>query len=191
MRTSLAALLLAGALVGACADRVAPSASPSGSIAVAPGTPSPSSASVPPTDSAPPSDPGPTSTSPPAPPTPTPTPVATPTPTPTPAPPLGAFPQSWTGTWADPVTGGSGSIEFTLIERGTGFGGSIAMDGTACLSNAVVSGTYDGRDIEFSVALRGVEVHFTGTGDEAAMAGSFVTDCDAMDGTWQVSRSDR
>ena len=89
------------------------------------------------------------------------------------------------------MTGGSGSLEITLIGRGTGFGGSISMYGTACLSNGITNGTYDGRDIEFSVGLRGVDMQFTGTGDDATMAGTFVTDCDAMDGTWQVSRSDR
>ena len=65
------------------------------------------------------------------------------------------------------------------------------MDGTACLSNGILSGTYDGPDIEFSVGQRDVDMRFIGTGDDATMAGTFATDCDAMDGTWRVSRSDR
>jgi hypothetical protein len=29
------------------------------------------------------------------------------------------------------------------------------------------------------------------TAEDATLAGTFMTDCDAMDGTWRVTRSDR
>ena len=118
-------------------------------------------------------------------------PVATPTASPTPAPPIDEFPQSWAGTWADPVTGGSGSLELTLTGKDADFGGSITMDGTACLSGGILTGAYDGRDIEFEVGQRDVEMRFIGRASAAAISGTFASDCDGMDGTWTVTRSSR
>ena len=79
-----------------------------------------------------------------------------------PPPPISEFPQSWTGTWQDPVTGGSGSLELTLTGKDAEFGGSITMDGTACLSRRDPGGAYDGRDIGFVVTQRGVQMRFAG-----------------------------
>lgn len=91
----------------------------------------------------------------------------------------------------DPVTGCSGSLELTLNGKGSDFGGSITMDGTACLSNGILDRAYDGRDIEFRITQRAVEVRFVGEADAATMTGTFTTDCDAMDGTWTATRSSR
>jgi len=196
MTKSLAALLIAGLVVVACGDTLVPTGSPPAPVGLGsasppiptgsapPSAPSPASSGTDPTSTT-----GPPAATPPPPSAPTATPTATATPTP--APPLSEFPQSWTGTWEDPETGGSGSLELTLLSRGTGFGGSITMDGTACLQNGIISGTYDGSDIEFSVGQRDVEIRFAGTADDATMAGTFMTDCDAMDGTWQLTRSER
>ena len=65
------------------------------------------------------------------------------------------------------------------------------MDGTACLSNGIIDGAYDGRAIEFTVTQRAVEVRFAGEADAATMTGTFTTDCDAMDGSWTATRSSR
>jgi hypothetical protein len=89
------------------------------------------------------------------------------------------------------VTGGSGSLELTLTGRGADFGGSITMDGTACLSGGILTGAYDGRDIEFEVGQRDVEIRFVGRASAAAITGTFASDCDGMDGTWTVTRSSR
>jgi hypothetical protein len=90
------------------------------------------------------------------------------------------------------VTGGSGSLELTLTGKGADFGGSITMDGTACLSGGILTGAYDGRAIEFMVGQRDVEMQFVGAAQAASsMSGTFTTDCDAMDGTWSVTRSSR
>lgn len=89
------------------------------------------------------------------------------------------------------MTGGSGSIGLTLTGKGADFGGSITMDGTACLSGGILTGAYDGRDIEFTVGQRDVEIRFAGTADDATIVGTFATDCDGMDGTWTVMRSSR
>jgi hypothetical protein len=65
------------------------------------------------------------------------------------------------------------------------------MDGTACLANGVLVGSYDGRDISFTVGQRDVEIRFEGRGDAATIGGTFTSACDGMDGTWQVQRSSR
>jgi hypothetical protein len=130
-------------------------------------------------------------------PTPTPTPAATPVPTrvpttePTEPPPVSEFPQSWTGSWEDPVTGGTGALELTMTGKDDAFGGSITMEGTACVAGGVLDGSYDGRDIAFSVTQRGTVVAFEGVVDDGAISGTFGSDCDGMDGTWTVQRSDR
>lgn len=192
MTKPLAAMLVAGLLLlGACQNQVAP-----GSPFASPveGSGSPSSAPSGPTASA---SPGATSasssigaggspTAPPATP-----PPATPSPTPTPPPPISDFPQSWAGTWQDPVTGGSGSLELTLTGKDAEFGGSITMDGTACLSGGILTGAYDGRDIGFEVGQRDVEIRFAGTAHDGTITGTFATECDGMDGTWTVARSSR
>ncbi len=89
------------------------------------------------------------------------------------------------------MTGGSGSIELTLTGKDAEFGGSITMDGTACLSGGILDGAYDGRDIGFVVTQRGVQMRFAGTAQNATISGTFATDCDAMDGTWTAVRSSR
>jgi hypothetical protein len=89
------------------------------------------------------------------------------------------------------VTGGSGSLELILTGRGADFGGSITMDGTACLANAVLVGSYDGREISFTVGQRDVDIRFEGEGNASSIGGTFTSDCDAMDGTWQVHRASR
>ena len=89
------------------------------------------------------------------------------------------------------MTGGSGSIELTLTGKDAEFGGSITMDGTACLSGGILDGAYDGRDIGFVVTQRGVQMRFAGTAQNATISGTFATDCDAMDGTWTATRSSR
>src|SRR5687767_3964388 len=137
MTKSLAAMLAAGLLVlVACDNRVAPASSQPASPVVGSGGPTATSASTSPGVTAVPPSSGPSGppATPAPPPTPTAPPAATPSPTPTPAPPISEFPQSWTGTWGDPVTGGSGSLELTLTGKDADFGGSITMDGTACLS---------------------------------------------------------
>jgi len=95
---------------------------------------------------------------------------------------------SWAGTWLDPVTGGSGSLELTLTGKDAEFGGSITMDGTACLSGGILDGAYDGRDIGFVVTQRGVQMRFAGTTQNSTITGTFATDCDGMDGTWTADR---
>jgi hypothetical protein len=194
MTKPLAAVLVAGlVLVVACGNQVAPASSPSASTVGSGGPTSPepdTTASTTPGatpstgPSAPPATPPPT-------PTPTAPPAATPGPTPTPPPPITEFPQSWTGTWQDPVTGGSGSLELTLTGKDSEFGGSITMDGTACLSGGILTGAYDGRDIGFVVGQRDVEIRFAGTAQGGTISGTFATDCDGMDGTWTVLRSSR
>jgi hypothetical protein len=186
----LAAFLL---LLVACDNQVAPASSPPASPVVGSGGPTATSASTSPGATAVPPSTGPSG--PPATPPPTPgptaTPAPTPSPTPTPPPPISEFPQSWTGTWQDPVTGGSGSLELTLSGKDAEFGGSITMDGTACLSGGILDGAYDGRDIGFVVTQRGVQMRFAGTAQNATISGTFATDCDAMDGTWTVARTSR
>lgn len=194
MTKPLAAMLVAGLLLlVACEDQVAPASSPPASTVAGSGSPASSSpATTASTD--PGATGGPPSTGPSAPPTtprPTAPPAATPSPTPTPPPPITEFPQSWTGTWQDPVTGGSGSLELTLTGKDAEFGGSITMDGTACLSGGILTGAYDGRDIGFMVGQRDVEIRFAGTAQAGTITGTFATDCDAMDGTWTVVRSSR
>ncbi len=191
-------MLVAGLLfMGACQDQVAPASSPPASPVVGsggPASPAPgASASASPagTDASPSTGPGAPPTAPLRTPTPTAPPAATPGPAPTPPPPISEFPQSWTGTWQDPVTGGSGSLELTLSGKDAEFGGSITMDGTACLSGGILDGAYDGRDIGFVVGQRGVEMRFAGTAQGAMITGTFATNCDAMDGTWTVERSGR
>jgi hypothetical protein len=193
MKHALAASLLAGLFVlNGCGNQTA-STSPSASIAEASGGsvgawPGASGSAAPVATAASPSI---TPTIAQATPTPSPIPVATPTAPPTPAPAIDEFPQSWAGTWADPVTGGSGSLELTLTGKGADFGGSITMDGTACLSGGILTGAYDGRDIEFEVGQRDVRMRFVGRASAAAITGTFGSDCDAMDGTWTVTRSSR
>jgi hypothetical protein len=104
---------------------------------------------------------------------------------------VSAFPQSWTGSWEDPVTGGSGGLELTLTGQDDDFGGTITLDGTACLADGVLDGSYDGRDITFSVTQRGTTVTFEGRVVDDALEGTFRSDCDAMDGTWNAGRTDR
>ena len=89
------------------------------------------------------------------------------------------------------MTGGSGSLELTLTGKDAEFGGSITMDGTACLSGGILDGAYDGRDIGFVVTQRGVQMRFAGTAQAATISGTFATDCDGMDGTWTVARTSR
>ena len=181
MKNALAAWLLASLfVVTACGNQTAPTSQPA-SIAPADGS---GSASPGASDSARPvaTGAGPTIALPT--PTPSPSPTAASTASPTPAPGIEEFPQTWSGTWADPVTGGSGSIELTLTGKGADFGGSITMDGTACLSGGILTGSYDGRDIEFEVGQRDVEMRFVGRAIAAAIAGTFASDCDGMDGTW-------
>jgi len=196
MTKPLAAMLVAGLLLlVACEDQVAPASSPPASSVAGSGSPA-SSAPATTASTDPGATGGPPSTGPSAPttpPTPRPTapPAATPSPTPTPPPPITEFPQSWTGTWQDPVTGGSGSLELTLTGKDAEFGGSITMDGTACLSGGILTGAYDGRDIGFMVGQRDVEIRFAGTAQAGTITGTFATDCDAMDGTWTVVRSSR
>jgi len=190
MTKPLAAILVAGLLLlGSCQNQVAPASSPPASPVVGSGglaSPAPgSSASTSPGGTG-----APPSTGPSAAPT-LPMPTATPGPTPTPPPPISEFPQSWTGTWQDPVTGGSGSLELTLTGKDAEFGGSITMDGTACLSGGILNGAYDGRDIGFMVGQRDVEIRFAGTAQAGMITGTFATDCDGMDGTWTVARSSR
>ncbi len=194
MTKPLAAMLVAGLLLVACGDQVAPASSPPASTVAGsgnpasptPGSTAPGGTGAPPSTgpSAPPATPSPA-------PTPIPPPAATPSPTPTPPPPISDFPQSWTGTWQDPVTGGSGSLELTLTGKDAEFGGSITMDGTACLSSGILNGAYDGRDIGFVVGQRAVELRFAGTAQAGTISGTFATDCDGMDGTWTVVRSSR
>jgi hypothetical protein len=197
MKHAVAASLLAVLfVVGACGNQTAttsPSASSApasdGSVGASPG---PSGSAIPVATTASPSitpSAGPSIAS--ATPTPSSTPLAMPTASPTPAPAIDEFPQSWAGTWADPVTGGSGSLELTLTGKGADFGGSITMDGTACLSGGILTGAYDGRDIEFEVGQRDVEIRFVGRASAAAITGTFASDCDGMDGTWTVTRSSR
>ena len=114
-----------------------------------------------------------------------------PTPEPTAAPPVDEFPQTWTGSWQDPVSGGTGSLTLVLTGRGSSFGGTITMDGTACLGDGILNGTYDDDAIAFSVGQRDVEIAFEGEATDAEIRGTFRSDCDAMDGTWQVQRSGR
>jgi len=119
------------------------------------------------------------------------TPTRAPTPEPTAAPPVEAFPQTWTGSWQDPVSGGTGSLTLVLAGRGSSFGGTITMDGTACLGDGILNGTYDDGDITFTVGQRDVEIAFEGEATDAEIRGTFRSDCDTMDGTWQVQRSGR
>jgi hypothetical protein len=65
------------------------------------------------------------------------------------------------------------------------------MDGTACLSGGILTGSYDGREIEFTVGQRGVEMRFEGTAAAATMTGTFESACDNMNGTWTVTRTAR
>jgi hypothetical protein len=124
-------------------------------------------------------------------PTPAPTPTRAPTPEPTAAPPVEAFPQTWAGTWTDPVTGGAGSLELVLDGEGSAFGGSITMDGTACLVGGLLDGRYDGDEIVFTVTQRGVDLSFVGEASDAGLRGTFTSTCEGMDGTWEVQRSGR
>ena len=190
-----AALLLAGLIlfVVGCGDAT-PSATPSSPAASGSGAidsptpaasvaPSPAGSTTGPQGS-PTGTPG---TTPPS----TATPTAAVTPKPTPAPPITAFPQGWVGTWTDPVTGGSGSLELTLTGKDSDFGGSITMDGTACLAGGLLTGSYDGREIEFVVGQRDVEIQFRGRADASTMSGTLTSGCDGMDGTWSVNRTSR
>ena len=63
-------------------------------------------------------------------PIPTATPTRAPTPEPTAAPPVEELPQTWTGSWQDPVSGGTGSLTLVLTSRDSSFGATISMDGT-------------------------------------------------------------
>jgi hypothetical protein len=110
---------------------------------------------------------------------------------PTPPPAVSEFPQTWTGSWEDPGTGGAGNLELVLTGRGSDFGGSITMDGTACLAGGVLVGSYDGATIAFTVAQRGTVLEFEGLADDAGITGTFRSECDALDGTWTVRRSSR
>jgi hypothetical protein len=122
---------------------------------------------------------------------PTPRPTLAPTAKPTAPPPVEAFPQTWTGSWQDPVTGGSGSLSLVLTGRGSDFGGTISIDGTACLADGVLDGTYDDGDIAFTVGQRDVTFTFRGEANDAEIRGTFQSACDAMDGTWVVQRTGR
>jgi hypothetical protein len=194
MTISRRVLALAGSvlLVAACGS-TPPSTAPSAAATSSAGA---STAVVPPSASTVPSQ---TSTAAPtaAPATPSPTMTSTPTPTqaptaePTAAPPVDEFPQTWTGSWEDPVTGGTGSLSLALTGRGSDFGGTITMDGTACLGDGILNGTYDGDAIEFTVGQRDVEIRFEGEASDAEIRGTFRSDCDGMDGTWQVQRGGR
>lgn len=190
MTKPLAAMLVAGLLlVVACGNQVAPASSPPASTVGSGGPTSPEPGTT--ASTTPGATPSTGPSAPPSTPTPTALPAATPGLTPTPPPPISEFPQSWAGTWQDPVTGGSGSLELTLTGKDAEFGGSITMDGTACLSGGILDGAYDGRDIGFGVGQRGVEMRFAGTAQGATITGTFATNCDAMDGTWTVERSSR
>jgi hypothetical protein len=129
----------------------------------------------------------------PAPASPTTAPTATPVPTraPTAPPPVDAFPQTWAGTWTDPVTGGAGSLELVLTGEGDAFGGSITMDGTACLANGILDGRYDGREIAFTVSQRDVDLAFVGQAADGGLRGTFTSTCEGMDGSWEVHRAGR
>ena len=60
-----------------------------------------------------------------------------------------------------------------------------------CRKSRILDGAYDGRDIGFVVTQRGVQMRFAGTAQNATISGTFATDCDAMDGTWTVTRTSR
>ena len=191
------AVLLAAMVVVGCAPSVAPSSSvaPPASLVVASSSPtgSPAAPSLS-SSAASTSSPPPTGTPSPAPtaaPTATPVPTLVPTTEPTDPPPVAEFPQTWTGSWEDPVTGGTGAMTLVLTGKGDAFGGTIAMDGTGCLVDGILVGAYDGRDITFVVTQRGTVLEFEGDGDAAAIDGTFRSECDGMDGTWTVDRTDR
>jgi hypothetical protein len=99
--------------------------------------------------------------------------------------------QTWTGSWEDPGTGAMGNLELVLTGRGSDFRGSIMMDGTACLQNGILVGSYERATIAFTVTQRGTVIEFEGIVDDAHMSGTFSSECDALDATWTVQRASR
>lgn len=192
---AIAALVVS--LVAACGPSVAPSASPSAAVAstsgvgpsassVAAASPTAGTASASPTaTAAPTASPPPTAAA-----TATPVPTLVPTADPTDPPPVSEFPQTWTGSWEDPATGGTGALELVLTGKGGEFGGTITMDGTACLVTGTLEGSYDGRDIAFTVSQRGTILEFAGTAGDDGIDGTIRSECDALDGTWTAQRAE-
>jgi hypothetical protein len=95
---------------------------------------------------------------------------------------------TWNGTWTDDQSGTQNSLTFTLRQQGSVLDGSIAIDGTACLSGGVVQGEAHGHFLRFTVVGREVRMTFNGSFSGTTMNGTYTTTCEAPTGTWNATK---
>jgi hypothetical protein len=121
------------------------------------------------------------------------TPPATTVPT---APPASASPAvglsgTWNGTWQDVMPDQAGGrFTLTWTQTGTAVGGGIVVNGTPCLSIAIVSGTVSGNTISFGAVSGKNTVVYTGTITGTTMKGTYTAPaaCGDAKGTWGAVR---
>lgn len=102
---------------------------------------------------------------------------------------------AWKGTWTSKAYPGlTGHFTLTFGQQGTDLSGTILIAGTACIKDAVITGTLSGTTISFG-AVKGAEtVAYTGTWAGASMSGTWMIThgsggaCTTNSGDWAATR---
>jgi hypothetical protein len=94
----------------------------------------------------------------------------------------------WTGEWT--VSPTVGSLDVTLVQKGTSLTGKVSAGDSMCWSDGQVKGTITGDDVLFGVVMsNGAQLDFKGTASVNSMKGTFqdVTGCTLSSGSWTLA----
>jgi hypothetical protein len=98
---------------------------------------------------------------------------------------------TWDGTWTDtsPDTS-SGTFELVWQQDGSSLDGTITVHGTACLTDAGITGVLSGGQISFGAVEGQVTISYDGdvAGDGASMQGTYQASasCANATGDWKA-----
>lgn len=96
---------------------------------------------------------------------------------------------SWNGTWTTDAAPVSGTFLLEVAPTPGGFEGSIAIEGSPCVSGGAVEIGVEGSRISFGVVEAEERISFTGTVSGDQMSGTFdATSCPPPNtGTWEAT----
>jgi hypothetical protein len=82
-----------------------------------------------------------------------------------------------------------GILQLDWRQEGPTLTGAITIEGWSCLIGGVVSGSVNGRAIEFMLRQRDIQVTYKGTTAGRTMSGTYSTNCDDTSGTWRLAKA--
>jgi tetratricopeptide (TPR) repeat protein len=91
------------------------------------------------------------------------------------------FEGQWRGTWTNSQPDESGTLLLNLTQSDTSLGGHITVNGSGCITDGNISGSFDGNMIQLEISSSAVSAILTATIDMNAKT---------MEGTLQITSGD-